>query len=163
MPTVLFAILNLLAGLASILGLYFSIAAWHRAGEATQAAREAKQAVREATAIEELRRLAGNANEMKREIQDGHWRTARLRCDDLAYGMGFGKQRWRRLATLDAMLQIEFALGKVKVIARAISGDPVDISDETRSKLLSACHDIVIKLADVAGRMEQKVEGRQNG
>jgi len=112
--------------------------------------------------VEELRRLAGIANEMKREIQDSQWRTARLRCDDLAHGISFGKQRWRSLTPLDASGQLGSALGKVNTLARVISGDPVTINEEMRAKLLGVCHDIFIKLADAAGRMQQVVEGRQN-
>jgi len=110
--------------------------------------------------VEELRRLAGNANEMKREIQDGQWRTARLRCDDLAHGISFGKQRWKNLTPPDASAQIESALAKVNTLARAISTDQRELSEEMRSKLLGVCHDIFIRLADAAGRMQQVVEGR---
>jgi hypothetical protein len=156
-------IFNLLAGLASIIGLYFSIVASRKAGQAAAAANEAKQAVRETNAVEELRRLAGLANEMKREIQDSQWRTARLRCDDLAHGISFGKQRWQKMAPTDASGQLGSALGKVNSLARAISGDPQAIDEEMRTKLLGVCHDIFIKLADAAGRMQQVVEGRSNG
>src|ERR1700730_4656772 len=147
MTTLLPTAFNILAGLASILGLYFAIAAWRKAGEAAKAANEAKQAVREANAVEELRHLAGIANEMKREIQDSQWRTARLRCDDLAHGISFGKQRWMSTTPPDAAGQLGSALGKVNTLARVISTDPLAISDEVRTKLLGVCHDIFIKLA----------------
>jgi hypothetical protein len=162
MTALLPMLFNVLAGLASMLGLYFAIVASRKAGEAASAANEAKQAVREVNAVEELRRLAGIANEMKREIQDNQWRTARLRCDDLAHGISFGKQRWRSLTPPDASGQLGSALGKVNTLARAISADPQAISEEMRTKLLGVCHDIFIRLADAAGRMQQVVEGRKN-
>jgi len=158
-PLVIF---NVLAGLASIFGLYFAFAASRRAGAAAEAAKEAKQAVREANAVEELRRLAGIANEMKKEIQDSEWRTARLRCDDLAHGISFGKQRWKALTPSEASGQLESALARINTLSRAISEDPGGISEETRSKLLGVCHDIFIKLADAAGRMQQLVEGEEH-
>jgi len=151
-----------LAGLASIVGLYYAMTATRKAGEATKAANEAKQAVREANAVEERRRLAGLANEMKREIQDAQWRTARLRCDDLAHGISFGKQRWRNLTPADASIQLESALGKVSSLSRAIAGNPDALTEEVRTKLLGACHDILVKLTSAAGRMQEAVEGQRD-
>ena len=162
MAALLLTLFNLLAGVASIFGLYFAITASRKAGEATDAANEAKQAVREANAVEELRRLAGIANEMKKEIQDAQWRTARLRCDDLAHGISFGKQRWKPLTPQDVPVQLDWVLGKLNTIARAISKDPRSIDESGRSKLLDGCHDIFVKLADAAGRMQQVVEGKED-
>src|SRR5712692_2887198 len=151
MAALLLTLFNLLAGVASIFGLFFAITASRKAGEATDAANEAKQAVREANAVEELRRLAGIANEMKKEIQDAQWRTARLRCDDLAHGISFGKQRWKYLTPVDAAGQLESAMGKVSSHSRAIAGNPDALSEEVRTKLLGVCHDILVKLASAAG------------
>jgi hypothetical protein len=162
MAHLLLVLFNVLAGLASIVGLYYAMAATRKAGEATIAANQAKQAVREANAVEELRRLAGIANEMKREIQDAQWRTARLRCDDLAHGISFGKQRWKGLTPTDASAQLESALAKINALSRAIAGNPEGIGDEMRTKLLGVCHDILVRLSSVAGRMQEVVEGQRN-
>lgn len=159
----MFNLLNILAAVASIIGLVVSVLAWRRADDAKRAAVEARKAVRESSAVEEQRRLAVVANELLIEVQSSQWRTARMRCADLIVGVSFAKRRWQALATAEASDALDSALASLNKLSRSISGEPLDIPDQARPKILAACHDIVVKLAEAAGRMQQAMEAKQDG
>ncbi|MGB7627065.1 MAG: hypothetical protein WBL75_10415 [Candidatus Acidiferrum sp.] len=157
------SLLDSFAAIASIVGLVLSVLAWRRANDAKRAATDARRAVRESSAVEEQRRLAVVANELLIEIQSSQWRTARMRCADLIVGVSFAKRRWQALATVEVSEALDSALGSLNKLSRSISGEPVDIPDPARPKILAACHDIVVKLAEAAGRMQQAMEAKQDG
>src|SRR5277367_352276 len=156
-------LLNILAAVASIVSLVLAALAWLRATDAKRAATDARKAVRESNAVEEQRRLAVVANELLLEIQSSQWRTARMRCADLIVGVSFAKRRWQALASPEVSAALDSALGSLNKLSRSISGEPIDIPDQAKPKILAAGHDIVVKLADAAGCLQQAMEAKQDG
>jgi hypothetical protein len=160
-------IFNLLAGVASMFGLYYSIRgflqareATKAAGEASEAAKQARAAVQESNAVEELRQISELAKAMKNQVQDSEWRTARFLSSELIHRISFAEQRWKYLTPDPISTALENAVGRVNMVSRAIPGDGANLSDNARSRMNSACHEIVVELARVSGWMQQKLEGK---
>jgi hypothetical protein len=97
---------------------------------------------------------------MKNEVQDSQWRTARFLCSELIHRISFAEQRWKHLTPDPISEALTNAVGRVNMISRAIPREAVNISDGVRSRMNSACHEIVIELARISGWMQQKLEGK---
>lgn len=88
--------LVLLANVASILGLFASIAAWIAAGQAKRAAAEAKKAVRHFDVAERLNGLSVRATELLTLVEGNDPVSASLRGRDLTSELVRVRLRWER-------------------------------------------------------------------
>jgi hypothetical protein len=130
-------IFSFLASLASILGLFFSIAAWRRAAGAEKAAGEAREAVRRSNASEDFRELSDKARELLASTQGGQFEAALLRSRDLLTGIAQARHRWQAFLT-DDKEQIDEITREISRISRALSLGQAAITPAVREKLLMA-------------------------
>ena len=75
---------NILAGLASIVGLIFSFLAWRKAKRASEAAEEARKAVTVRTLADELQLASERADQLMDFIANNRYAEASLRAQELA-------------------------------------------------------------------------------
>jgi hypothetical protein len=152
------SVFGIVAGVASIIGLCFSIAAWRSAVGAKVAAGQAREAIRITNASEELQELSQLGQELLASAQNAQYEAALLRSRDLLAGIPQASQRWRAFLGDDFHLMEDVAR-EVGKISRAVSADRAAITPEVRDKLLKSCHRAAEVLAGLVGKMLRRVEG----
>lgn len=153
------AIASIGGAILSIFGLLYSYRAAKRATAATEAAREAREAVRRSNAGEELRGLSEMAKELLRSTQNGQFEAAKLRSTDLLAGVAQARYRWKMFFLDDSPDRIDRVARKLDQISQAVSAPTIGDDLELTQKVLKSCHDVVVLLADEAGKLLKQLEG----
>lgn len=149
---------NLIAGLASIAGLIFSILAWRKAKAAAVAAQDAKNEIRKSNAEQELRQLNQRAEELLKAAQKDELVAARLLCVDLHGSMIQSSHRWKEFFGEAGSNRINGAAAKVKEVSISLSTRRTTLTTDERDKTIEFCHDIIALLAEESGKMLQELE-----
>lgn len=159
---VFFAILS---GIASIVGLGFSIAAWYEARNAKReaqnavsAAQEARKAVRKGGVAEVLKELNHNASELVSFVQNDQFQAASVRARDLFSQIGAARQRWERFLSEGGSANLNEAQAKVKKISNALMRHEGGVPPEAKGKLLDYSHVVVAILIDESSRIVAAIE-----
>lgn len=150
-------VLDVVASCASIAGLWFSIWAWQRAKGAEEAARQARDAVHRGSAAEEVQRIAIKSKEMLVCVQAAQYTEARSKSADLLVEVSQAMTRWKDFLTEVGADKLERARGKVGTISRALSEIRGDPEPDAREKLLNACQDVAIRLAESTGSIMNNI------
>jgi hypothetical protein len=153
-------VLAVVAGLASIVGLFFSLQAWRsarRAEEGAQraedAAREAREEVRRGNAADDLQTLTSMAKDFLTCVENGHIEAACLRARDLVSGVNEAKERWQGIFAADVRDELNATSKRVSVVARNLSIRGGAITPDERDRLLKFCHGVVTTLATETGKI----------
>ena len=156
-----FTALGVVASIASILGLWFSIYAWRRARGAEKAAREARDSIRESNAAEDLEFLSAVAKDFLACVQNGQIEAACSKCRDLLAGVSKARLRWQPILPSESADRMGKTVKRVRDISSNLSEPGRQLSPEERRKLLDFAHNVVIDLAEEAGRMLSELERRK--
>jgi biopolymer transport protein ExbB/TolQ len=152
---------TIITGIASILGLGFSIAAWLEAREAASAAKEARKAVRKSNAAEVLKDLNRNASELLAFIQADQYQAAGVRARDLFTQIRTAKSRWERFLAAEAAENLDDAQSKVKKISNALASHEVGPSAGAKQKLMQYAHAVVGILSEESGKIVGRIEAEE--
>jgi hypothetical protein len=148
----------------SIAGLWYSVKAWRQAGAAKHAALEAREAVRRGDAAEEIHVLATLASELLASVQNEQIEAAALRSRDLVAGIHQARMRWRTSFPSPDVEPTLAGLGKdVEKISKALTKRKGEITQTERERLLSFCHKTLRILSGEAGRMAAHVDASASG
>jgi hypothetical protein len=154
-------VFGLIANIASILGLFASIAAWRAAGQAKRAAADAKKAVRHLDAVERLNSLGTRATELLALVEGSDPVGAALRGRDLSSELVHVRLRWDRFLSVESKTVLAQAVAQVQEISLqlATKGIPDTVPDKKR--LLKFCHSVNQELNAESARMLAEIEGKE--
>jgi hypothetical protein len=150
---------EMIAAVASLAGLWFSVFAWRRAKSAEEAANRAREAVRRSNAGEDLQGLSGKAQELLACTQNDQLEAALLRSRDLLTGIGTARHRWEAFLETEGTARIDSVAKEVARISRALSKGRAAITPEIREKLLKSSHEVPEVLPAELGRALRRAEG----
>jgi hypothetical protein len=152
--------LAIIASLASIIGLFFSLQAWRSAKRAEvgakraeDAARQAREEVRRGNAADDLQTLTAMAKDLLTCVENGHIQAACLQARDLVSGVNEAKGRWQGIFPADTRGELNATGKQVSVVARNLSIRGGEITPEERDRLLRFCHGVVTTLATETGKI----------
>jgi hypothetical protein len=149
---------NLIAGIASIVGLVISIWTLIVATGAQTAAREAREAVRKGNAAEEFRNLSGLANELLSHVEADQIPTALMRARDLMSAMSMASSRWGRFLPVGSRNNFGEAYAQISVISRSLSANGVPSTPQQKDKLLKICHGVIQAMSNETGTLFSDLE-----
>ena len=149
---------TIITGIASILGLGFSIAAWHEAQRAASAAQEARKAVRKSNAADVLKDLNRDAAELLAFIQSSQYQAAGVRARDLFSQIRSAKGRWERFLAQEGPGNLDEAQARVKKISNFLVSPDVNVSEDAKKKLMEYGHVVVGILADQSSKIVAMIE-----
>jgi len=152
---------TIIAGIASILGLGFSIAAWREARRAVSAAQQARKAVRKSSAAEMLKDLNRDATELLAFIQSGQYQAAGVRARDLFSQIRSAKGRWERFLAEEGAGNLDDAQARVKKISKFLVSSEVNVSGDAQKKLMEYAHFVVGILADQSSKIVAVIEAEE--
>jgi len=152
---------TIFAGIASILGLGFSFAAWREARKAVSAAQEARKAVRKGNAAEALKDLNRDASQLLAFIQTGQYQAASVRAGDLFAQIRAVKGRWERFLSPEAGDNLDEAQARVKKISNSLSSPEANVPEEARKKLMEYGHFVVGILSDESSKIIAVIEAEE--
>jgi hypothetical protein len=150
---------DLVVGLASIIGLYFSIRARQEARLAKEAARAAKNEIRKSNAEQELRALNERAKALLQAAQKDELIAARLLCIELHGTMIQSSHRWKEFLGDAGASKINEGARKIKEISISLSTRKTTLTVDERDRTVAFCHDIIALLAEESGKLLLKLEG----
>jgi hypothetical protein len=150
--------LDLIAGLASIIGLGISIWTLIVATGARKAANEAREAVRKGNAAEELKNLSRVADEFLSYIEAGEASAAVLRARDLMSATSMASRRWQRFLTVEDRNKLEEAYAQISVISRSLSTNGAPSTPQQKDKMLKICHSVVRAMSEGTGTLYSGIE-----
>jgi hypothetical protein len=149
---------DLIAGIASIVGLAISILTLIVATGARKAANEAREAVRKGDAAEEFRNLTGIANEFLSHIESDEVPAALIRARDLMSAMSVASRRRGRFLSVEASNNFEEAHAQISVISRSLSINGAPSTPQQKDKLLKICHSVIKAMGSETGTLFSTVE-----
>jgi len=130
---------NIIAGTASLLGLWFSIWAWVRAKSAAKAAEEARKAVTIRTVADELQSACERLDQLLDFIQHDRIPEAALRAQELATALS--EVPYRRGAHLDETRQSELlnARTQLQEIHVTFASSPKTLTTDQTKRCIEIC------------------------
>jgi hypothetical protein len=149
---------TIITGIASILGLGFSVAAWLEARKAVSAAQEARKAVRRASASEVFKDLNRDASELLAFVQECNYGAAGVRARDLFAHIRAAKGRWERFLTQDSRDNLDEAHAKVKEISKSLASPKAYMASR---RLMEYAHFVVGILSDESSKMIARIEAEE--
>jgi hypothetical protein len=150
--------LDLIAGIASIVGLGISIWTLVVATGAQRAAREAREAVRKGTAAEEFKNLSRIADEFLGYIEADQVHAALMRARDLMSAMSLASHRYGRFLSADGRNRFEEAYGQIGIISRSLSANGPPSTPPQKTKLLKICHGVIRNMSNETGTLFSELE-----
>ena len=152
---------NLLANIASILGLFASVAAWLAASKAEQAARQARRAVRLADATERLNNLGVRATELLGLVENDDGAAATLRGRDLTSELVRTRLRWERYLSAESKTALAEAVAQVQDISVQVATKGIPATPQGKQRLLGFCHAVNQSLNAESARMLAEIESKE--
>ena len=149
---------GLLANLASLLGVGFSVAAWRSAKTATTAAREARDTIRKGAAAEDLQALGEKAKEFLRSVENDAVPIACLRATDIVSETSKAKHRWGRFMELDSLQSLDSVREQISVISRSQASKGAPTTPAQKDRLLRFCHTARLTLNEEWGKLMSEIE-----
>jgi hypothetical protein len=152
---------TIITGIASILGLGFSIAAWLEAREAASEAKQARKAVRRSSAAEMLTELNHNASELLAFIQSDQFQAASVRARDLFGQIRSARRRWERFFTAEAGANLDNAQSKVKEISNSLMRKGLVVPPRAKWRLMEYGHLVIGILSDESSKIVATIEAEE--
>jgi hypothetical protein len=149
---------NIVAGIASLLGLGFSIAAWRGALRAESAAQQARKAVRKGNAAGVLKDLNRDASELLGLIQSGQYQAAGVRARDLFAQIRAARSRWERFLAEEAASNLKGAQVKIEKISNSLRSVTPDVPEAAQKKLMEYSHRVVAILSEESSKIVAVIE-----
>jgi len=153
------SVFSLIAGVASIAGLYFSIRAFLAAKAASEAAREAQRGILTRTVAEELELACNNAVQLLDLIENDRLAEAALRARDLTSALS--EIPHRRSPYLDGKQSNEVLSQRAQfqIIQEVLSGHKSQpIAPNQRQSLLKVCRRSSNTLREILGKVKQTLD-----
>jgi hypothetical protein len=149
---------DLIAGIASIVGLAVSVWTLVVATGARRAAREAREAVRKGNAAEEFKNLSRVADEFLSHVEADQVPGALMRARDLMSAISLASHRWGRFLTVQGRNNFEEAYSQISVISRSLSTNGAPATPQQKDKLLKICHGVVGAMTKETGTLFSELE-----
>jgi len=153
--------LSLLANIASILGLFASIAAWVAAGRAERAAADAKRVVRHLDAAERSNSLSVRATELLALVEGNDAVGASLRGRDLSSEIVRVRLRWEVFLSEESKTVLAEAVGQVRDIALQLATTGIPDTPQKKQRLLRFCHAVNQSLNGESAKMLAEIENEE--
>ena len=158
-PRSLLEAFNLVAGIASILGLLFSALAFRQAKNASAAAREARDAVRIGTLASELETLCVRAEQLLDFLLHKRLAEASLRVGELGSLLSEIPRRARAHLVTDQVNSLLTVREQVSSIGDVIQRDPAALrSLQPDDAVIATSRRVATTLREVLGDVKSKVE-----
>ncbi len=153
-------VFTLVAGVASILGLGFSIAAFFAAKAASTAADNARKAILTRTVAEEIEIACKGADQLLDFVENDRDAEARLLAHQLVSALS--EMRYRRIGLLDDKRSDELLTQRtqfqiIEDVLSAAKGHPIPREDRER-RLLKACRRSSSTLREILGSVKQALD-----
>ena len=145
---------DIIAGVASLLGLGISVWTLLEARSAKDAAREARLAVFQGSAGDDLENLTRLATDFLRSLYDGNTAEASVRLRDLSSSIPLVRHRWDRILKTQGRVRLDEAALQLRVIARSVS----DVQEVDVQKLIVAGHTILSAIAETNGLLRSDID-----
>jgi hypothetical protein len=150
---------NIIAGGASILGLWFSMWAWVRAKSASKAAEEARDAVTVRTLVDEFQIACTNADQLLDFLTHDRLPEARLRAVELTSALSeipFRRSPYLTATRKDKLLS---AREKARIMSEVLaSAQQTPLSVEQKGRLIQQCQEISITLRENLGIIKGEID-----
>jgi hypothetical protein len=145
---------DIIAGIASLLGLAVSVWTLREARSAKRAAQEARLAVFQGSAADDLENLTRLATDHLRSLYDGNSAEAIVRLRDLSALIPLVRHRWNRVLKTEGRVRLDEAALRLKVITRAISNE----REPDVKMLIDAGHAILTAIAETNGLLRSEID-----
>lgn len=149
---------NLVAGIASVVGVAISIWTLIVATGAQRAAREAREAVRKGNAAEEFQDLSRIADEFLSHIEADQVPAALVRARDLMSAISLASRRWGRFLSVEGRNNFEEAYAQVSIISRSLSANGAPSTLQQKDKMLKICHGVIRAMSNETGTLFSELE-----
>ncbi|MGA2481947.1 MAG: hypothetical protein ABSF92_02365 [Candidatus Acidiferrales bacterium] len=149
---------NLVAGIASVVGVAISIWTLIVATGAQRAAREAREAVRKGNAAEEFQDLSRIADEFLSHIEADQVPAALVRARDLMSAISLASRRWGRFLSVEGRNNFEEAYAQVSIISRSLSANGAPSTPQQKDKMLKICHGVIRAMSNETGTLFSELE-----
>lgn len=153
--------LSLLANIATIIGLFASLAAWCSASKAKKAAIDARKAVRLGDAAEKLNSLGVRATELLALVEGDDAAAAVLRGRDLTSDLVRARLRWERFISPESKTALAEAVAQVQGISLQIATKGIPDTPQGKQRLLTFCHSVNQSLNAESAKMLAEIESRE--
>jgi hypothetical protein len=154
-------VFTIVTGIASMLGLAFSIAAWRGALKAVSAAQDARRAVRKSNAAEVLKDLNREASELLEFVRSNQYQAAGVRARDLFAQIRAAKGRWGRFLAQGGVGNLDEAQKRAKKISDSLLSVELNVTEQVKKKLMEYGHFIVGVLSDESGKIVAMIEAEE--
>jgi len=149
---------NLVAGIASVVGVAISIWTLIVATGAQRAAREAREAVRKGNAAEEFQDLSRISDEFLSHIEADQVPAALVRARDLMSAISLASRRWGRFLSVEGRNNFEEAYAQVSIISRSLSANGAPSTPQQKDKMLKICHGVIRAMSNETGTLFSELE-----
>lgn len=155
-------VFDIVAGLASVVGLVFSVLAFVEARSASKAARQARDAILSRTVTEEVELACIKGDQLLDLLEHDRFLEASLRARDLTSALS--EIPYRRSSLLGETWSNELLTQReqFQIIEQATSGAK-SVGPRDRARIVRACTDSLVTLRGILGRIKHKLDvgGRQ--
>jgi hypothetical protein len=158
-PVVIF---DIIAGLASIAGLYFSIRAFREAKSASQAARQARDAILSRTVAEEIELACMKGDQLLDLLEHERFLEANIRAHDLTSALS--EIPHRRSSLLEAAWSDELLTQRTQFqIIEQVTSGAKSMAPRDKARLIRVCSSSLMTLREILGKIKHKLDvgGRQ--
>lgn len=146
------------ASVASVLGLFASLASWWNADQAKRAANDARRSVRLGNTAEALLDLSTRSTELLSFVEVDDPSSARLRSRDLLSAVSRARLRYERFISQQSKTALADASSQIQVIARELATTGMPTTAEGKNRLLRFCHSVHESLNRETGRIMSQIE-----
>ena len=149
---------NIVAGLASLLGVWFSFWAWKRARRASEAAEEARDAVTIRTLADEFQLACERADQLLDFVQHDRIPAAALRAQELASALS--EIPYRRGSHLDETRQSELlnARTQLQEIYVTLASSPKTLTTDQKKRFIEICFYVCASLRKNLGIIKGEID-----
>ena len=145
---------DIIAGIASLLGVGISVWTLLEARSAKVAAREARLAVFQGSAADDLDNLTRLATDFLRSLYDGNTAEASVRLRDLSSLVPLVRHRWDRVLNTQGRVRLDEAALQLRVIIRSASS----LQEPDIQLLIAAGHTILNEIAEANGLIRSDID-----
>jgi hypothetical protein len=157
---------NIVAGMASIAGLVFSVKAWieaRRAGQkadrASQAAKEARDAVTVRTLADEFQVACASADQLLDFLTQDRLQEARLRAHELTSVLSEIPHRRSAYLTEKRKIELRNVRRNAQIMTEVLtSGQQTPLTTEQRQRLIRQCQKISTTLRENLGTIKGEID-----
>jgi hypothetical protein len=151
-------VFDIIAGIASIVGLVLTGITLSVAKDARDAAREAKEAVYKSNAESDFEVLTRLASEFLDKVQNDHASEALLRGRDLIAGMAIARKRWDRFLDKSGQVAMEEAGVQIQIAVRVLASYGANPTPKQKDRLCKIAGDILSWLGTESGKIRSSIE-----